>query len=87
MKRSDMLTLISDAIKPCNSMHKSSRDKAAERILDAIEEAGMVPPIAMLSSLGVSDNAWEPEDKEETCGMCTKACGQDWCPTRIKDDK
>ena len=44
MKRSDMLEIISDALQPCNSTYKVSRDKTAERILDIIEKFRMEPP-------------------------------------------
>lgn len=33
-----------------------------EYILELIEKAGMLPPRAELPKLGISDNAWEPED-------------------------
>lgn len=45
MKRSEMLRLIEETISPCNSTYKDHRVKAANRILDAIEEAGMQPPM------------------------------------------
>lgn len=35
-----------------------------ERILSALEHAGMLPPRAKLGALGIEDNAWEPEDGE-----------------------
>jgi hypothetical protein len=44
MKRSEMLSIIEEAIAPCNSCYKEHREKAAKRILDAIEEKGMLPP-------------------------------------------
>lgn len=44
MKRSDMLEILSDAVQPCNSTYKTSRDKTAERILDIMEKAGMLAP-------------------------------------------
>lgn len=34
-----------------------------ESILELIEEAGMLPPRCDLPKLGISDNAWEPEDE------------------------
>lgn len=34
-----------------------------ESILELIEEAGMLPPRTDLPKLGISDNAWEPENE------------------------
>lgn len=34
-----------------------------ERILNAIEKAGMLPPFTYLKKLGTLDTAWEPEDE------------------------
>lgn len=34
-----------------------------ESILELIEEAGMLPPRCDLPKLGISDNAWEPENE------------------------
>jgi hypothetical protein len=36
--------------------------KFDERILSALEEAGMLPPFSYLKALGVLDTAWEPEE-------------------------
>lgn len=42
--------------------HPEANIKIAEEILSALEEAGMLPPRAKLGTLGIEDNAWEPED-------------------------
>jgi len=34
-----------------------------ERILNALEQAGMLPPSTYLDSIKVQDNAWEKEDE------------------------
>jgi hypothetical protein len=34
-----------------------------ERILKALEQAGMLPPTIRIPAFGVTDNAWEPEDE------------------------
>ena len=44
MKRSEMLEIISDAVQPCNSTYKESRDRTAERILTIMEKLEMRPP-------------------------------------------
>lgn len=36
-----------------------------DEILKEIENQGMLPPRAELPKLGISDNAWEPEDDKE----------------------
>jgi hypothetical protein len=35
-----------------------------ERILVALEQAGMLPPFTYLKQIGTLDTAWEPEDKK-----------------------
>lgn len=35
-----------------------------ERILVALEQAGMLPPFTYLKEIGTLDTAWEPEDKK-----------------------
>lgn len=35
-----------------------------ERILSALEDAGMLPPRAFLKTLNMYDNGWESEDEE-----------------------
>lgn len=37
-------------------------DPLNERVLKALEEAGMLPPFTYLKKLGTLDTAWEPED-------------------------
>ncbi len=34
----------------------------SERILSALEKAGMLPPFCYLKKIGTLDTAWEPED-------------------------
>jgi hypothetical protein len=36
-----------------------------ERILTALEKAGMLPPFAYLKKLDTLDTAWEPEEETE----------------------
>ena len=35
-----------------------------ERILNALEKAGMLPPSTYLSTMQIQDNAWETEDED-----------------------
>ena len=44
MKRTEMLELIEEVLHPCNGTYKTSREKTAKRVLDLIEEEGMLPP-------------------------------------------
>jgi hypothetical protein len=62
MKRSDLKKLIFEKLELTYS-HPEGNAKLAEEILQTIEGAKMLPPIAQLSKLGISDNAWEPEDE------------------------
>lgn len=55
MKRSDMLNKIAAIVNDHDGY------PPAYKILDAMEEAGMLPPTTNLSKLGVSDNAWDEE--------------------------
>lgn len=36
-----------------------------ERILVALEKAGMLPPFTHLNKLGIADMAWEPEEEKK----------------------
>jgi hypothetical protein len=36
-----------------------------ERILSALEDAGMLPPRSYLKTLNMYDNGWESEDEEK----------------------
>lgn len=36
-----------------------------ERILNALEKEGMLPPFTYLKQIGTLDTAWEPEDEED----------------------
>ena len=44
MTREQMLELIENSISPCNSTYKDHRKKTANRVLEVIEDAGMLPP-------------------------------------------
>ncbi len=44
MKRSEMLEKIEETLQPCNSTYEISRVRTAGRLLDVMEEAGMLPP-------------------------------------------
>lgn len=44
MKRSEMLSIIAEAINPCISAYDKHKVSAAQRVLDEIEKAGMLPP-------------------------------------------
>lgn len=73
MKRSEALNIIDKAytefVDDWLNLDIGDEEKIAsfkplnERILSAIEQAGMLPPSCELSKLGTLDNAWEPEDK------------------------
>lgn len=60
VKRSDMRKIIYETLESGWS-HPEANAKLAEDILVAIERAGMLPPIAFLPKLKISDNAWESE--------------------------
>jgi hypothetical protein len=60
VKRSDMRKIIFETLESGWS-HPEANAKLAEDILVAIERAGMLPPIAFLPKLKISDNAWESE--------------------------
>ncbi len=36
-----------------------------ERILNALEKQGMLPPFTYLKKLGTLDTAWEPEEEKQ----------------------
>jgi hypothetical protein len=54
MKRSEMISIMDRVV--------NLSDNDLDRLLTAMEEAGMLPPLGKLNKLGISDNAWEPED-------------------------
>ena len=58
MKRSKIVNLIWDRLSPLGIGEETCSD-----VLDIIEKAGMLPPRTDLPKLGISDNAWEPEDE------------------------
>lgn len=58
MKRSEMVSLIWDRLYPLGIGEETCAD-----ILTIVEQAGMLPPRCQLPKLGISDNAWEPENE------------------------
>jgi hypothetical protein len=72
MKRTDALKIINDEyskyvndwieldISNQESLQKFIR--LEERILTALEKAGMLPPFTYLKKIGTLDTAWEPEN-------------------------
>ena len=58
VKKSEVVELIWKRLGPLGVSEETCAD-----VLSIVEQAGMLPPITSLSSLGVSDNAWEPEDE------------------------
>jgi hypothetical protein len=67
MKRSRMVEIIAfniayQAIASCNTSVDISWIDVDE-ILKEIEKQGMLPPRCELPKLGISDNAWEPENE------------------------
>lgn len=56
MKRSEMLQLIQDILAT-----ERSKMLGAEKILAALEKAGMLPPITKLGHIDKIDNAWDEE--------------------------
>jgi len=72
MKRSEALKIIDDVYgKFVQDWIDADLDNLEEfsplneRILVALEKAGMVPPFAYLKNLGTLDTAWEPEDEQD----------------------
>ena len=70
MKRSEALKLIDETYgKFVQDWLKADIDNLEgfdalnERILKALEQAGMLPPTIKIPAFGVIDNAWEPEDE------------------------
>lgn len=59
MKKSEMIKIIKEVL-----ARERSTMIGAEKILDAIEKAGMLPPFTYLKNIGTLDTAWEPEDEE-----------------------
>lgn len=57
MKRSEMIAIMDELVNLSNN--------DLDKLLTAIEKAGMLPPRCELPKLGISDNAWEPEDDKE----------------------
>lgn len=72
MKRSEALKIIDDEYsKYVNEWIKLDLNnqeslqqfgRLEDRILSALEKAGMLPPFTYLKKIGTLDTAWEPED-------------------------
>lgn len=72
MKRSEALKIIDDTYgKFVEDWIKADLDNLEgfsplnERILSALEKAGMLPPFSYLKKIGTLDTAWEPEDEQD----------------------
>ncbi len=70
MKRSEALKIIDDEYgRFVEDWIKADLDNLEEfiplneRILIALEQAGMLPPFTYLKEIGTLDTAWEPEEK------------------------
>ena len=70
MKRSEALKLIDETYNKfvqdwlkADIGNLEGFDPLNERVLKALEQAGMLPPTIRIPPLGVTDNAWEPEDE------------------------
>ena len=72
MKRSEVLDIIDKTyaqfVEDWLNLDIGDEEKIAsfkplnERILSAIEQAGMLPPFTYLKKLGTLDTSWEPEE-------------------------
>jgi len=56
MKRSDMIQIMQEEL-------PDTKVEDLSRLLDVMEDYGMVPPIMYLNELNMSDNGWESEDE------------------------
>ncbi len=75
MKRSEALKIIDEQYgKYCDDIMQLDLDdekfmqsfvRLDERVLSALEKAGMLPPSAELKQMGIRDNAWEGEDEKK----------------------
>lgn len=64
MKKSEVIRIISDYTWECYEKSNYIFDYFDSReLLEKLEQAGMLPPRTDLPKLGISDNAWEPEDE------------------------
>lgn len=67
MKRSEMIKIIKDTLEANDySESSTSAEEMASIIMYEIDEAGMLPPRTKLDKLNFEDNAWDPEDKDES---------------------
>jgi hypothetical protein len=57
-----MITNIEIELSPYFDSTSPDKRICAESIMEMIEKAGMLPPRIELPKLGISDNAWEPEE-------------------------
>lgn len=62
MKRSEMVNILEKAINSNLYQDYLFDEEMISEVLDTIEQAGMLPPRTKLGTLGIEDNAWEPED-------------------------
>lgn len=63
MKRSEMLSVLEKVINSKLYQDHLFGEEDLNDVLDAIEQAGMLPPFTYLKKLGTLDTAWEPEDE------------------------
>jgi hypothetical protein len=67
MKRSEMIEIIAFSIAyqaiASGNVNVDISWINVDDILKEIENQGMIPPRCDLPKLGISDNAWEPEDE------------------------
>ena len=61
MKRSEMIAILENIINSKLYQDYLFGEDDLKDVLDAVEQAGMLPPRCDLPKLGISDNAWEPE--------------------------
>lgn len=63
MKRSEMVEKLHEIL---NSKLYQDYQFTLEELSDLLaelENSGMLPPVTQLKKLGISDNAWEPENE------------------------
>jgi hypothetical protein len=58
MKRSEMVQIIWKRLEPLGVS-----EETCSEVIGILEKAGMIPPRCELPKLGISDNAWEPENE------------------------
>lgn len=69
MKRSEMISLIADELEDMYDSWDSGGytvfESRAKRLLQKIEDAGMLPPSTNLAAFDRNDNAWEPDESTD----------------------